>query len=657
MERIFRPDGTVRRRWRQPDTPRWLDSHAEKVEMYELNADSVYHAWELAQLAEDGLSLAQEKALVRLVLASLVSMRQGSTRLRVDVDGRPWFSEHFAEVVPPDDFDDFLEQVETLKNHPALTRILGRPGEYKPLILEGPWLYHQRTLHHEIGLVEALFKRDAASLAELDGRDAAIEDVVAFTHTDEFGLVSEQVNALHAALSAPLSIITGGPGTGKTSIVVSLLRVLRCLKIPVEAIALAAPTGKAANRMAESIRTRVLGSGRDEELALIEPSTLHRLLDYSRRRGEFRHGQDNPLKQSIVIVDEASMIDLVLMRRLVAAVRPDARLVLLGDAEQLPSVDTGTVLRDLIPDGGTQLEDRRVVRLHHSFRMDASRPEGRAILEVAEAVRSGRDEEAWSKLTLVSDASDIAFRGVEAIEPTGDDDRASFRRFLDRWYEARIASFGGLRALALDKVYTLRSAEFTPSDVEGLDRLFAHFNRSRILCLTRVFATGSNAINARFHARALQHFDGLSEATQFVPGEPVLMLKNDYERHLFNGDQGLILRVDTDGNPRFMAVFPDGRGYQAHHLAALRGHLDHAYAMTVHKSQGSEFDDVALVLPDEDLPLLTREILYTAVTRARESVVVFGQDELFKLGVRRQIRRYSGVRARLSDHDVQRPEK
>lgn len=644
MQRIFRPDGTVRRRWRQPDTPRWLDTYADTVEMYELNADSVYHAWELAQMADDGLTPAQEKVFVQLVLASMVSLRQGSTRLRIDDPS--WFQEHFEAIVAGEELDEFFEHVEALPTHPSLSRILGRPGQYKPLIVDGPWLYHQRTLHHEIGLVEAIRARDVDALSELGDVDAALDTVIAFTAEHEFALVDEQVEALRTALRAPLSVITGGPGTGKTSIIVSLLRVLSELGVPVEAIALAAPTGKAANRMAESIRTRVVDSGRDEDLLSIEPSTLHRLLDYSRRRGEFRHGEDNPLKHSVVIVDEASMIDLVLMRRLACAIRSDARLVLLGDAEQLPSVDTGTVLRDLIPTEDTTLMRRQVVRLRHSFRMDASRPEGRAILELAEAVREGSDAKAWARLQRRNKPSELVFSGVEAIEPT-DDTQASLRGFLDRWYDARIASFERLDDYAISKVYTLRNAEFRPADRERLDQLFAHFNQARILCLTRVFSTGSNAINSRFHARLLQQFDGLSDATEFVPGEPVLMLKNDYERHLFNGDQGLILRVDTDGNPRFMAVFPDGRGYKAHHLAALRGHLAHAWAMTVHKSQGSEFDTVAVVLPQEDLPLLTREILYTGITRARESVCMFGGETLFRAGVRRQIRRYSGVRARL----------
>jgi len=361
VERLFRPDGTVRRRWRQPETPRWLDELAESLEIHEIDADSVFLAWELSRLANDGLTAGEVRTFVTLVLATLVSMRQGSTRLGLGAETRAWFVENYAGVVDPEELDVFLEEARQVLAHPALQPVVGEAGDYKPLILRGDWLYHQRMLHYENMLVDAIGARGDHDLEPAAGRELIGETLES---AGGLSLSDEQIHAIEVALRAPLSIITGGPGTGKTSIVVSLLRVLHARGVTNEEIALAAPTGKAANRMAESIREQISADEDAVELAHLEPSTLHRLLDYSRRRREFRHSADNPLKHNFIIVDEASMIDLVLMQRLVAAVRPDARLLLLGDAEQLPSVETGTVLRDLVPAEGEEVDgSREVVRL------------------------------------------------------------------------------------------------------------------------------------------------------------------------------------------------------------------------------------------------------------------------------------------------------
>ena len=174
---------------------------------------------------------------------------------------------------------------------------------------------------------------------------------------------------------------------------------------------------------------------------------------------------------------------------------------------------------------------------------------------------------------------------------------------------------------------------------------FDHWERFRILCLTRVSqTTGSDRVNAALHQRSL---DELGLAPQrdndFVQGEPVMMQVNDYNRGIFNGDQGLVLNVSEGGRPQPMAVFPRTDGMTAFHVDSLRSVLLHSYAMTVHKAQGSEFETVGLILPDQDLPINTREILYTALTRSRRSVVIVGGREILKAGIRRTISRESGI--------------
>jgi exodeoxyribonuclease V alpha subunit len=259
-------------------------------------------------------------------------------------------------------------------------------------------------------------------------------------------LSGEQRKAVLLAASRPLAVVSGGPGTGKTAICAALCRVLVRTGVAPDAIALAAPTGKAAQRLTWSITGALAALARpgdeDARLAAELPAsrTLHRLLGYHPATGRFRHHRQFPLPADVVIVDEASMIDLELMERLVRALAPKTRLVLFGDADQLPSVEAGAVLRDLAACG----EDAGFAcRLERSFRMDPSDPDGRAILAAAHAVRAGRPAELLAP-ALVRPAP--TYRGVERIEPDG------LARLVDTWYGERIAA-GGRTAELARRVY------------------------------------------------------------------------------------------------------------------------------------------------------------------------------------------------------------
>ena len=199
----------------------------------------------------------------------------------------------------------------------------------------------------------------------------------------------------------------------------------------------------------------------------------------------------------------------------------------------------------------------------------------------------------------------------------------------------------GTRELAA-RTYSISENGFEPAERDRLKRLFAWRAASRILCVTRVFETGADRINQRLHRAA----GGEAGASRdgFNPGEPVMVLRNDYERMLFNGDQGIAARVrPPEGRSLMMAVFPRGDSFVAFRLDAMRDDLELCYAMTVHKAQGSEFDTVALILPATDVPILTREIVYTAVSRARKSMTIVGDEEILRLGISRKAERYSGL--------------
>jgi exodeoxyribonuclease V alpha subunit len=684
------PLGTASRRFRDGDAT-FPEALRPWLRGADLPDESLYLAWEIARLARD-LDDRGRRALALLVLASLAAAGEGSTRLPLAREGGDPLDDLLARLgAPPLERRAVRGLVDAL-GHGAAAAVVGRAGDYKPLILDGDHLYHQRMLHFEERLVGALRARlgetPPVAGAGAGAIKGALDDVLA--HPPMVGAVplrlsDEQQAAVRAALAAPLTVISGGPGTGKTSIVVSILRALVRLDVPVEAIALAAPTGKAANRLDESVKRSLHGlparAGADERLlrGCPEPRTLHRLLAWSPSRERFRHDEHNQLAERVVIVDECSMIDLVLMDRLVRSVRDGARLILLGDADQLPSVDAGAVLRDLLPplvapEVATAPPDpraRAAVRLTRSYRMDPADPAGRNILTVARLVNQGSVErlldhtvDAVDRITVRERAAELAFERVELLDSDGEAERDAF---LARWFQERVRGMTDLAALARH-VYQLvdGAGSLQGDDRARVQALLAHHDRFRLLCPTRGRPTGADATNADLHRRTLDaaradgSADFLERAPALFPGEPVMMQSNDYDRGLWNGDQGVVLRVTeratsvAAGRPRvhFMAAFSRGGDVALFHLDALRADLRLSYAMTVHKAQGSEFDHVGLLLPSRspsgDLPLLTREVLYTALTRSRRSVAIVGPRAALLDGARRRMVRFSGIGEKLA---------
>jgi exodeoxyribonuclease V alpha subunit len=676
------PLGTARSRFGEPAAglafPGFLRA---AVAEYDLPAETVSLAWEIARLAR-GLSPEQGEALLVLALATLIAARQGSTRVPLadapEEDRQAPYLESLARRLglEPEKrvaLSALLAQSRLPGGGPA-PGVLGVSGDYAPLILDGTFLYQQRMLFYEdrlSGMLGARLRRKPLAIPGTKIK-TALGDLLA-RPPEQAGaaveLSEEQQSAIRAALTSALTVISGGPGTGKTSIVLSNLRALVRLGVPVESIALAAPTGKAAKRLEESIRKSLLSVGRrdgSDEAILAgcpKPRTLHRLLGFYPSSGRFRHHENNRLSEKVVIVDECSMIDLFLMDQLVRSVADDARLILLGDADQLPSVEAGAVFRDLLPPEHSIPADprrRAVVRLTKNYRMDPSDPAGRAILTAARVVNSGNGEALFTAeededplVTERLSAEDLAFQKIELLD--GIEKAALREAFLDRWYAERVRGLPDFDRLT-HREYRQGPAGFSEADRADIARLQAHFDSLRLLCVTRSDArpTGAEAVNAVLHARALASrpagdADAFHGRPAFLPGEPVMMLRNDYEREIFNGDQGIVLRVAEPGaaSHRFMAVFPRDETFAAFHLDALRSDLELSYATTVHKAQGSEYDHVGLVLPETDLPLLTRELLYTALTRSRRSVVILGEKGLLQAAAKARIRRSSGIGEKL----------
>lgn len=648
-----------------------LDTLHRAAEQHEEGRNALLLAWELSRYQE-GLSLSEYQALLLLLLASLLTMRQGSTRMPVLGDaGRAHLEETLGAFlggrsrIQP--WRQYLDVIDSLLLSRRVPRLIGTPGASTPLLLVAPYLYHHKLWHQEERFIEGLLRLTSQRLPAWQHAPHALEALRQCPpHIGGLPrpLSAEQEDAVLTALRAPVTVITGGPGTGKTTIVFSLLRCLVRLGVPLKSIALAAPTGKAAQRLGTSLQQALLAlPQRDAADAALGtappvPQTLHRLLGYTPVQERFLHHTQNPLPHSVVIVDESSMIDLFLMQSLVNALGDQARLILLGDAEQLPAVEAGAVLRDLLPCESAPATILRqgpaVVRLRTSHRMRAEDHAGRALLSVAGHINNGSTtglfvDSASTEpgILLRSTMAEVTFSRVEMVSPATEPDLLA--QFCQRWWRECIASLADFEALS-QTVYRYETTGFAEADRARLQRLSQHLESARILCLTRRHATGTEALHA--HLQAL--WAGMPSASSaWLPGMPVMMLHNDYDRQIFNGDQGLLVQVAlAEKPPTLMAVFCSAGQWQAFPLDSLRQQLTLALAVTVHKSQGSEFDRVAIILPQHDLPLLSREMLYTALTRSRHSVTIIGHTELFMKGVARTMQRFSGIAEKLSSRDV-----
>jgi exodeoxyribonuclease V alpha subunit len=409
-----------------------------------------------------------------------------------------------------------------------------------------------------------------------------------------------------------LAVVAGGPGTGKTTTVARIAALLaeqaREAGVPIPLIALAAPTGKAAARLEEAVHdeARKLDVADDVRAALLglEASTLHRLL--GRRRGShsrFRHHRGNRLPHDVVVVDETSMVSLSLMARLVEAVRPDARLVLVGDPGQLSSIEAGAVLGDIVgPATGAGIV---VLDRVHRF--------GGGIASLAGAVRDGD--------------ADVAL-AVLREAPAG-----------VTWIESDPAEGDGLHMIRRRAVDAGRAVFHAARDGDAEAALQA-LGAFRLLCVHRRGPYGVAAWGAQIEGWLTADVAGFSADERWYAGRPLLVTENDYALRLYNGDTGVVVQAD-DG--RTTAAF-ERRGEVMQVSPSRLDAVDTVHAMTIHKAQGSQFGTAAVLLPDRASRLLTRELLYTAITRAREELILAGTEDAVRAAVERPVARASGLR-------------
>jgi exodeoxyribonuclease V alpha subunit len=490
---------------------------------------------------------------------------------------------------------------------------VGRPGDYTPLILDAAGrLYLHRSWDSERRVAEGILARSAV----LPGDSAALAAGLERYFPSEGDERDLQREAALASLSRRFTVISGGPGTGKTTTVARILALLVELADGAPPrIMLAAPTGKAAMRLKQSIVHSVEGLSLSETVRVALPqevSTVHRLLGVIPGRSAFRHNRDNPLPCDVLVVDEASMVDLPLMSRLLDALRTDARVILLGDRDQLASVEAGAVLADICAVGSVKSpfdgERPAIVHLTKSYRFADESGIGR----LSRLINAGDGDGALALLRS-GIYSDVCWRPLPPAETFAD----SLTAAAGEGYAPFVR---------------------TSDPVEALDAL----ELFRVLTPHREGRHGVGALN-RLIDSALSRMRSSGAATATLT--PVMITGNTYELGLFNGDIGVLASLAAEGGGAAFFPAPDS-GVRRISVLRLPQH-ESAFALTVHKTQGSEFDTVLLVLPDQMSEILSRELLYTAVTRARRRVEIWGDEEVFRRAVERRIVRNTGLRDRL----------
>lgn len=543
-----------------------------------------------------------------------------------------------AEVMPfkPATKPLCTPSAEQWKEALAVCNTVGEPGDYTPLVLDDAGrLYLHRSWEHERRVADSILSRLSPLPVGSERLRAALDRY--------FPPTGEQPDrhriAAVAAATRRFTVITGGPGTGKTATVARILALLTELDEGREpAIALAAPTGKAAMRLRHSIMLAVGRLGLAGTLQARIPDqvqTIHRLLGVLPGSLSFRHNRDNPLSCNILVVDEASMVDLPLMARLLEALADDTRIILLGDQDQLASVEAGAVLADICNRG-----------LHSPF-SDEFRsmaeplcgpfpPEqgASAVLSISDSVihlttsyRFGADSGIGNLSRLIN-----AGNGAAAFDllQSGSHVDLVWRQLPDS------GEFDSAFTQAVQEGYAAYGGAAEP------EAALAELERFRVLTPHRKGSCGVERLNRLVEAAlGLRRQEGQPWRRML----PVMVTGNNYELGLFNGDTAVVMEDSPEG--RLAAFFPAPDG-GVRRLSPLRlPAFDPAFALTVHKSQGSEFEQVLLILPERISEALSRELLYTAVTRARSRVEIWGSEDVFLAAVERRTERSSGLRDRL----------
>ena len=522
-----------------------------------------------------------------------------------------------------------------------------------PLVLKERRLYLQRYWLYEMALHSSIKEKMQAMPWPTKEQGMLVQQLFSLNKKGDIEQkIDWQAVAICIAANKQFSVISGGPGTGKTTTVIRLLALLISLyqghfkRFPI--IKLAAPTGKAAMRLTESINGAKQKLNFDDAIKShipSEASTLHRLLSRN-RKGEFKYNQFNPLHLDVLIVDEASMVDLPLMSKLMSALPKHGQIILLGDKDQLASVEAGSVLADICDN-----------EAHHGYSMNNSQ----LIHEISQQTLPKEDMEpkgAMLRDHICQLRTSYRFHENSGIGYLA---RAANKGNFSQWQKTARSGFEDLNLIALSddafEVFIKDCAEqykqyLAKIDIQGCTdqqalEIYDLFNQFQVLCALREGPLGVMGLNEAIESQ-LNKLALIDKSESWYMGRPVMVMENDYGMNLYNGDIGIILPLKDDlGVVRPKAAFINSEGAVRWLQPSRLPVNETVYAMTVHKSQGSEFSHCALVLPDYHASVVSKELIYTGITRAKQKLTLLARDSVIKSGLKSRVQRSSGLRDRL----------
>jgi exodeoxyribonuclease V alpha subunit len=530
-----------------------------------------------------------------------------------------------------------------IKNLPENKLVTKNAEEKQPFVLHQNRLYLQRYFNYEskildriVGFVESEKASEPLRINELKQN----KDFIATLFTNNTGTVNWQLAAAISSYLNNFSIITGGPGTGKTTTVAKILAILFHLN-PNLKVGLAAPTGKASARMAESLKNAQLDVSESikSKFQEIQPATLHRLLGYIPDSPYFKHNADNPLNFDVIIVDESSMIDAALFSKLLDAVDPQTRLILLGDKNQLASVEAGSLFGDLcMAQNELNIFNAERLSLINSFIDEPSS-------QINKETRSSEHPLFQHIIELQYSHRFNSKKGIGKFSSAIiSNDKAKINEFIAQNADEQVLIDSNFEQTVFENFVAAYKEYIAETDIQ---KALNKFNQLRVLCAIREGEQGLYVTNKKIE-QYLQNQGFLKIDGEFYENRPIIMNSNNYDIGLFNGDIGII-RKDEQGVLK--AFFEDSEGKLKQVLPGLLAGIETVFAMTIHKSQGSEFDKVLNLLPkNEGINILTRELLYTGVTRAKKQVVLQATAKSILDASEAQVKRASGISHRFLNY-------
>ena len=499
-------------------------------------------------------------------------------------------------------------------------KVVGKAGDYKPLIIDKGYLYLNRYFTYQQQLAKHIFARIKSIEQRDDSSNLWLKERLNFYYdSNKKDDINWQKLATKRALKYSFLILSGGPGTGKTTTISRILALLIEQHLYQKntnklRVLLTAPTGKAAIRMLDSLRNAQqkmnLSDAIIEQMPL-QASTLHKLLGYQPNKVQFKHNANNPLNADVVIVDESSMIDIALMSKLIAAVPTQAKLILIGDKDQLSSVETGSVFADIC---AGLAQSKNLITLQKNWRFSKNSGIG----QLSIAANQGDSQQ------LIRIFHDKEKPDCQLLPPEILDKNQLPNSLLTPWGNY---------------------FKVVNNPQSSIAEIFEAFNQYRVLCALRRGLNGSTIMSGRIeteiakqgflHTQSQEFRSQYAQNKSWYHGRPIMITQNSYSKSLFNGDTGIMLYRDNE----LKVYFPNARGghegkehYKSFSPVRLPSH-ETTWAMTIHKSQGSEFNQVTLILPNKIMPFLTRQLIYTGVTRAKEQVNLVASEDVLRAGI------------------------